>query len=320
MGDDPLATRIERALGTPNLLDRLAKLPGSEFQSLLLAVHRRRAALLSARDVLRAYEANKFVQPSPIDPATLLELDRLALSLLPPDYEPLDLSPVCPFGGSAVLGAIHQNWVLAASRQTEVVSDPTIALALECAARRRALKQSGGGDGRRINLFATHRTIRSQLFSPPFRQHFSLIALCSAGRDAGGHRFDTETLIEHLTVYLDLTERTTAFHSTRTGLRVALTPLEGGVSAERLEEHVVQPLARRFPDVRFEFDHDRQNGKSGYYIRTCFKVWLATREEEANVADGGFTDWTQRLLSDRKERALTSGLGTEILAPFLTPR
>lgn len=320
MGDDRLITRIERALGAPNLLDRLAKLPGSELQSLLLAVHRRRAALLSARDVLRAYEANKFVQPSPLDPAALLELDRLALSLLPPGYEPLGLSPVCPFGASAVLGAIHQDWVLAASRQTEVVSDPTIALALECAARKQALKQSGGDIGSRIDLFATHRAIRSQPFSPPFRQHFNLIALCSAGRDAGGHRFDTETLIEHLTVYLDLTGRAAAFYATPIGLRVALTPLEGGVSAERLEEYVVQRLTKRFPDVRFEFDYDRQNGKSGYYIRACFKVWLATSEGEANLADGGFTDWTQRLLSDRKERALTSGLGTEILAPFLTPR
>lgn len=319
MNDDPLITRIERELGAPNLLDRLTELPGSELQSLLMAVHRRRAASLSAWDVLRAHEGNKFAQPSPLDPAVLLELERRALSLLPSGYEPLELSPVCPFGASAVLAAIHQDWVLAAGRNTEVVSDPTIALALECASRRRtARKKSAGDDPSRINLFTAHRAVRGQPFSPPFRQHFSLIALCSAGRDPGGHRFDIKTLIEHLAFYLDLARRSATSDSNRPELRVALTALEGGVSTERLAEQIVEPMAQRFPAVRFEFDHDRQSGKPGYYIRTCFKIWLTTSAEEVNLADGGFTDWTQRLLSNRKERLLTSGLGTESLVPFMT--
>lgn len=319
MDDDRLIARIERVLGAPNLLDRLAELPGSELQSLLLAVHRRRAAALSASDVMRAYETNRFVQASPLDPAALLELDRLALSLLPSGYQALDVSPVCPFGASAVLGGIHQDWVLAAGRNTEVVSDPTIALALECAFRTRALRHSGGDSSGCTNLFTAHRAVRGQPFSPPLRQHFSLIALCSAGRDLGGHRFDTQTLIEHVGFYLDLTRRAAASYSDRPELRVALTPLEGGVSTERLEERVVQPLTQRFPDVGFEFDDDRQRGKPGYYIRTCFQIWLDTSVGEANLADGGFTDWMQRLLSDRKERVLTSGLGTERLVPFLSP-
>jgi hypothetical protein len=40
---------------------------------------------------------------------------------------------------------------------------------------------------------------------------------------------------------------------------------------------------------------------------------------EHSVADGGTTDWTQRLLSDRKERLLVSAIGTEMLARFLPP-
>jgi len=31
------------------------------------------------------------------------------------------------------------------------------------------------------------------------------------------------------------------------------------------------------------------------------------------VADGGFTDWTARLLQDKKERLMTSGIGTEFV-------
>ena len=41
----------------------------------------------------------------------------------------------------------------------------------------------------------------------------------------------------------------------------------------------------------------------------------ATTADGARVqlVDGGFTDWTQRLLSDRKERLLISGVGSELL-------
>ena len=35
------------------------------------------------------------------------------------------------------------------------------------------------------------------------------------------------------------------------------------------------------------------------------------RGTEHELADGGFTNWTQKLLSDKKERLLISGMGTE---------
>ena len=31
------------------------------------------------------------------------------------------------------------------------------------------------------------------------------------------------------------------------------------------------------------------------------------------LADGGFVDWTQTFLADRKERLMTSAIGTELL-------
>jgi hypothetical protein len=303
VGEDRLIARIERAVGVPGLVERLAELPGSDLQSLLLALHRRRAASVSPPDVLRAYETSRFVQPSPLDPAELLELSRLAFSVLPSTYELVELSPVSPFGASATLGAISQDWVLSAGRNTEVVSDPTIALALECAVRRRAR----GFSPSRVDLAAAHRAVRGQPFSPPDRQHFGLIALCSAGRGGGGHDFDAQTLVDHIGVYLRLIERVGS------GAAVTLTPLEGGLSAERLEGRVVATLTSRFPAAHFAFDHDRQGGAPGYYVRTCFTIWLEAETGRQDVADGGFTDWAERLLSDRKERLLTSGLGAERL-------
>jgi hypothetical protein len=46
----------------------------------------------------------------------------------------------------------------------------------------------------------------------------------------------------------------------------------------------------------------------------CLSVDAFTREGlRRNLADGGFTTWTQRLLSNAKERLLVSGMGIELL-------
>ena len=47
----------------------------------------------------------------------------------------------------------------------------------------------------------------------------------------------------------------------------------------------------------------------GYYQGACFKIHVNGVE----VGDGGFTDWTSKLLSDRAEAFLSSGLGWERL-------
>jgi hypothetical protein len=58
---------------------------------------------------------------------------------------------------------------------------------------------------------------------------------------------------------------------------------------------------------------DRPSGR-GYYTGLCFKVFAVFGETELEVADGGFVDWTQRLLGNRKERLLISGYGIDRIA------
>ncbi len=50
--------------------------------------------------------------------------------------------------------------------------------------------------------------------------------------------------------------------------------------------------------------------KPTYYRGATFGVSVAGVE----VVEGGFVDWTQTLLSDRKERLVVSGIGIELLA------
>src|SRR5436309_7405128 len=94
-----ITDRIERELGIPGLTALLAeRLEPSDLQSLLLDVYRRIAAQREAGEVLSDYSTNRFVRPSVIPPAHYLEWDRVAISQLPPDFETLELSPVCPLG------------------------------------------------------------------------------------------------------------------------------------------------------------------------------------------------------------------------------
>jgi hypothetical protein len=281
MADDPVVRRVERALGAPGLVDRLAALPPADVTSLLLAVARRRA---DAASLLRAHARSALVRPTQLDPRARRTCERQFDELLPDGYERIDLAPVTPLGASHVLGATAQDWVVSAGRSTEVVSDPTVVLALECALRRRALRPARTP----VHLATVQRTLRAQPFPPPAQQHFALGACCSAGRDEGGHGFDVAALLDHVAVCVGLAVRRAA-----PGLRVELTPLRV-----------------RFPEVRFGLDAARQDGEPGYYVRSCFRVW----SDDVNLADGGFTDWCARLLGDRKERVLTSGIGLDRLA------
>jgi len=162
-----------------------------------MSVARLRIDRASAADVLRRYEEDRFVRPADIDPAQLDDLEQRALAVLPAVFERVDLSPVCPLGTSSVLGGVSQDWVVAAVRGGEVVSDPTNVLALECAVRRRHDRRHA------VRLCASHRTLRAQPFAPPFSQHFRLLALCSAGR-AGQ---EEELLEEQLAFYVSFLER-----------------------------------------------------------------------------------------------------------------
>ena len=89
------------------------------------------------------------------------------------------------------------------------------------------------------------------------------------------------------------------------------TPLSRRLSLIRAQ--VVAPLEALYPEAQFRFHLARLEGL-GYYTGLCLRVSpLAPDGARYPVADGGFTDWTTRLLQDRKERLLTSGIGSEFV-------
>ena len=123
-------------------------------------------------------------------PVALLEFDRLAYSLLPSGFEPVELSSVALLGVCSVLGAVSQNNVVSTVRNTEVCSDSTNVLALECARRRRLALRDDARAPDRVKLCASHRLIRAQRFDGPASfPHFRLLAVTGPRR---GKLLDSE--------------------------------------------------------------------------------------------------------------------------------
>jgi hypothetical protein len=312
---DPLIERVQREASIPDLLDALVeRLAPTDLQSLLLEVFRRRAAAITPAQLIASYERNRFARPSAIDPRVSAEVDRRAFSVLPSGFEVLELSPVCPLGTNAAVATVDQNKVLGALRGTEVVADPTNVLALECALRRRRLLRGDPRSRERVRLATSHRTVRGQVFGgPDAYPHFRLLGLCTAGRDQGSSTFESEALIEHVVFWLRLLG---AFGKGLYRPRVALTDF--GLGPGILHDGVMLTLARHFPEAELVLDPDRATGR-GYYVGACFKVHLVAPDGTTlELGDGGFTTWTQQLLSNRKERLLISAAGTERLCRLLT--
>ncbi len=302
--------RIEHELGMPGLASALAeRLEPSDLQSLLLEVYSLRAQRRAPSEVLADYEANRFVRPSFVSPARLLEWDRVAFSQLPAKCESIELSPVCPLGTCSAIAGVSQNWAISTARNTEVVSDSTNVLALEAALRRRLLLRSDPRSNKMIHLAASHRLLRAQHYhDPKLIPHFRLFVLCSAGRDTGGFQFELDALALHIRFYLSALR---AFLGQSPHLRVSLT-VDGSIHVPAGSiDGLFAGIGEKFDRVECTLDASGQSSRP-YYDGLRFKIYAeAPPGRELELVDGGSVDWTQRLLSDAKERLIISGIGSE---------
>ncbi len=299
-------------MGVPGLAKMLAeRLAPTDLQSLLLETYRQRAGRRRPADVLADYETNRFVRPAPVSARRLLAWEQVAAAHLPPEFERVVLSPVCPLGASAAIAAVDQNWAVATARNTEVVSDSTNVLALECAVRRRALLRANPKSAEAVHLAASHRLLRAQHYdSPGAVTHFSALGLCSAGRDLGGLRFEVAALARHIRFYL---QSLLAFAGADLPLHVTVSDFAAEPRQPLLHELLLAPLQAEFPATGFAFDPERTGGR-GYYRELCFHVEATNAAgRRLQLVDGGAVDWTQRLVGSAKERLIISGLGSDRL-------
>jgi hypothetical protein len=233
-----------------------------------------------------------------------------------------------------------------AIRNAESLGDPTIALALEASRRRGSEELVRLCASHRVIRLQPFDV-------PGYSPHFRLFALVTAGRDTGSFRFETAHLLDHVRVYLRMFRMLTAagfalqtpivelsdmvaIEAALAGAGVTSDEVRESVRAHRLggserflhergittppgsrhpllESGVIEPLRDEFPEAQFRVNQERLEGL-GYYRFFTFRISLQAPDGNLYpLVDGGFTDWTARLLGNQKERLLISGIGSEFV-------
>src|ERR1700689_2376141 len=133
----------------------------------------RRAKVRAPADVLAQYRRDGFCKPAATDQRPSVASDGHLLAAAD-GFEAIELSPVAPLGACSSFALTDQNRVLSALRSTEVVSDPTNVLALECSLRLRARPSATP-----VHLATSQRVIRAQPVPklPGYALHFRLFVL-----------------------------------------------------------------------------------------------------------------------------------------------
>ncbi|GGJ51366.1 hypothetical protein [Deinococcus roseus] len=302
--NDPVLQRIERELKVSLLSEKLS-LP--DLTTLLLEVYRQKAARRTPAQVLQEHQQSRFVRPARVHPLEMLKWEMAVMSALPEQIEALVLSPVAPLGSCSVVAGVDQNWSVAAVRGLEVVSDATNVLALEASSRRKTLLKQNPKSRERVHLACSHRMLRPQFYQNSNQiPHFNLFCMVSAGADQGNSDFEFESLVLHLNTLLTALQN---FWTQAIPLKLTVSDFPGKNRNQQIEDRVFQALQQQFPDLDCQHDPERTHGQN-YYSGLCFHLYaLPTDQEILCLADGGEVNWSQKFLSNRKERMLISGLG-----------
>ncbi len=295
---DAAIRRVRSALAEGDALAVLGhEVSGTDLTTFLLEVMRLRAARQSPAAIVRRAGTDRFVEPGTVDARSLHRVIATVIATIPPPFDFLELAPVTPLGTHSVVATVHQHKVVATIRGSEVAADPTNALALIAAGRRRSAPQV-----QTHRLAAVQRILRAQPFGDQGQAHFSVLGLVTAGRDRGNLEFEREALIEQLQALVGAVRSVTDRE-----IEVRLTSLR-----DEFTDALISDTRDAVNDAFITADPDRVLGR-GYYRDLCFKVIVDTGPSALEVGDGGFTDWTQELVSNRKERLLTGGLGLDRL-------
>jgi hypothetical protein len=275
-------------------------LPASRLWSLLLDVFEQRASRRTPSALMDQWERDGFTRLAYIDQRTLVALDGHLLAAASA-FEAVELSPLAPLASCSVVGLASQNKVVSALRGTEVVSDPTNVLALECARRLKA------DPSQIVRLATSHRCVRAQELpkQPGFAPHFRMFCLVTAGQEQQDHAFVASALVEHITTLLSALDRLEQ-HG------YAFPDREVRVLATAERAHVADRIAGGIPGVRVAravLEHRYYNGGLRFQIGS-----RSTSGGAIPLIDGGAFDWVAKLASNRRFVFVASGMGSQLAA------
>jgi hypothetical protein len=282
--------------------ERLASgLAGSELQSVLLEVMARRAHARAPHELVAQYGRDPFCEPSYVDQRVMHAIDRHFLAAAD-GFDALELSPVAPLGAASAVALSDQKRVLSALRSTEVVSDPTNVLALECARRLQRDPLCP------LHFATSQRVVRAQPLPRPlppgYAQHFRLFALASGGPETKAHAFTLTSMVAQARALLRALERLEhdgyAFGTPRIDVLATpeRRPLGEAIATELGAAASLKPL-----------EHAYYSGGIRY------QIWVTTADGAVlPLGDGGAFDWLVKLTSNRRAVFVASGIGSQLIA------
>jgi len=297
-----ISNMVAKKMGYTNLLDDLSKkLSASELNTLLLELFRIRSKKIMPAELLRQFKKNRFVAPSEVDTIQFNEFEGRCLKLAKTKgFAPITLSPLAPFGTCSAIAFVDQNNVVTALRGTEVVSDATNVFAILIA---RASKKNE----RFIIYPATQRHVRSQALSnPAFTAHFGIFCLATGGPDAGSFSFELDQLFDHITTHLAVYANEFDLNKEELLLKIFLKD-ENEIFHQKLKQRMKSMNGQVAVQI------EKQINPGEYYKLVQFKFFIVRNGQEINLSDGGFVDWTQKLIPNKKHRLIISGVGTELI-------
>jgi hypothetical protein len=270
---------------------------------MLLGVLEARAAHRTPAQLQQQWSNDRFVQPCYVDQRSLHEVEGHLLAAAAA-YEAVVLSPLAPLGVCSSVALASQNKVVSTIRGTEVVSDPTNVLALECARR---LREDGS---RHVRLATSHRCVRAQVFpdQPGFAAHFQMFCLASAGNERENREFLAAALIEQINTHLAALARLGQHGYLTKGRKVRLLATRQNTQlAERIATSIQAEVQHQ------DLDHNYYDG-----IRFMIDV-QAAEDREIPLIDGGAFNWLRKLCSNNKITFVASGMGSQLIAYLLRP-
>jgi hypothetical protein len=274
-----------------------AGLPATRLWSLLLAVMERRAGQRTPSALMEQWERDGFTAPAGVDQRTLTALDAHLLAAAEA-YEAIELSPLAPLGACSAIGLASQNKVVSALRGTEVVSDPTNIMALECA--RRLRKDPAAV----VRLATSHRCVRAQELpkGAGLAAHFRMFCLATAGCEQQDHAFVVQALVEHITTMQRALDRLEGHGYAFPGRTVKMlaTPARAALG-DRVAAQVGGAM-------REELDHP-------YYYGLRYQISARAADGEPKpLIDGGAFDWVGKLASNNRLVFVATGMGSQLAA------
>ncbi|MBP1994343.1 hypothetical protein [Paenibacillus eucommiae] len=299
--------RILKKLGNADLIALLVEeISGGDLNTLLLKIFNERLKTSTPSDLLKRYRDNRFVHPAEVDAIQLKQLEMDVLNIaIHHGVTPIQLSPVAPLGCTSVIGPVDQNKVISALRGTEVVSDATNLIALHIADLIKT-------NNLREDLFrfsTTHRHVRAQFFGnvPGMLPHFDLFCMVTSGVDQGSYGFEKQSLWEHIQVYQSIFK--TLFES---DIEVIFSERGGYKDSAGLISRVISH-GHELQLKNVKISTGTPNKENQYYKGLQFTIKTVIGDKEYYIGDGGFVDWTQKMLENKKERLVISAIGLDRL-------